>query len=80
MSLYDRSLSDDMRLAIEFVKEVENHPCIYNVHDKNYGNRPSTEEAWKQIRQRFRGVSGKIKYRHYYLLFVVLLCINLYIM
>lgn len=77
MSLYDRSLSDDMRLAIEFVKEVENHPCIYNVHDENYNNRPSTEEAWKEIRQRFRGVSGKIKYRHYYLLFVVLLCINL---
>ncbi|CAH2232610.1 jg14804 [Pararge aegeria aegeria] len=60
------NLNDDMRLNIEFVKEVERYPCLYNVHDGEYSNKESVDKAWKEIGERFRGLSGndlKIKWR-----------------
>ncbi|XP_023936927.2 uncharacterized protein LOC112045092 [Bicyclus anynana] len=60
------SLSDDMRLIIEFVKEVEQHPCLYDNKHAEYGIKTAVDEAWREIGKRFKGLTEadlKVKWR-----------------
>ena len=40
-----RSVNQDQRLA----SEIRKHPCLYNRKDKNYKQKISIDEAWRQI-------------------------------
>ncbi|XP_045764734.1 uncharacterized protein LOC123866969 [Maniola jurtina] len=60
------NLNDDMRFNIEFVKEIERHPCIYNNKHGEYNNKPSIDKAWKTVGEKFVGLTAneiRIKWR-----------------
>ncbi|KAJ0174902.1 hypothetical protein K1T71_010010 [Dendrolimus kikuchii] len=42
-------MRDDINFCIEFIKEVEGHPCLYDHQHIDYGNARQIQIAWKKI-------------------------------
>ncbi|XP_069354748.1 uncharacterized protein [Maniola hyperantus] len=57
---------NDMRFNIEFVKEIEQHPCIYNNKHEDYNHKPAIDKAWKTVGEKFVGLTAneiRVKWR-----------------
>lgn len=42
-------MKDDPEFNIQFVSVIENHPCIYDHHTKEYSCKFTQEKAWENI-------------------------------
>lgn len=46
-------MRNDVNSNIEFIKAVENNPCLYNQQDPEYGNNRQIQQTWKKIAKTF---------------------------
>ncbi|KAG6450345.1 uncharacterized protein LOC115443638 [Manduca sexta] len=58
-------MKDDLNFLIEFIKEVESHPCLYDCGNIDYVNKHATETAWAEIAKKLHesAIDCKTKWR-----------------
>lgn len=57
--------TEDPLFTINFIKAIENRPCIYNYGLSEYSKRNKTEKAWKEVAEEVKDTGKKNMFINY---------------